>query len=482
MQRGWKYIVVLITMLMFAPKLFAQAEIGKQVENGRILSLKEVFDLVFEFHPLAMQANLLSDKARFQLNAARGFFDPSLQSFADKKVFQGNEYFTIWQNELKVPTWAGIDLKAGYEWNQGPFLNRQLAVPEQGLFYAGVSIPIGQGMIIDQRRAVVRQAQAFTHIAEAERLLLLNNLLLRVAMDYWDWMYQFNRFRLFQAGYEVAMVRLNAVTERIKYGDLASIDSVEAAIEVQQRRQFLGQSRVDYQNSMLRLSNHLWGENQVPLEISENILPQDALADTARVSLQDLEQMILRAGDTHPIIQTYRYKIAQQEIEWRYKANLLLPKIELNLNALQHPVTFNPENLTPGNYSNNYKAGGSFSFPLLVRRQRNELKLAKLYIQEAELDLQQKTREVSNKIRAVYNEMANLESLLQTQETMVVNYTLLRDGEEIRFRNGESSLFLINNRERQLIEAQVKYYEFRSKFALSVTKLVWETGTLATEN
>ncbi len=450
-----------------------------QAPERSVLELKGVYDIVFNFHPVAKQADILSEQAKYSLRAVRGMFDPSIHSFADRKVFGGTEYFTIWQNELRVPTWLGIDLRAGYEMNQGPFLSRQLIVPGDGLFFAGVSVPIGQGMIIDQRRAILRQAQIFTRIAEAERLLVLNNLLLTVTTDYWEWMFQYNRFGFYQTGLEVATIRYNAVVERIRFGDLAAIDSVEAVIEVQQRRQFLDQARIDYQNSMLRLSNHLWGENDAPLELTENVIPQDGLPDTVPITLQQLEEMILQSQENHPLILNYQNKLSQMEIERRYKANLLLPNLRINLNALQQPVTFNSENISFENYSNNYKIGGSLSFPLLLRRQRNELKLANLYIQDTQLELQQKSREISNKIRSVYNEMANYENLMITQERIVSNYNILRDGEETRFRNGESSLFLVNTRERQLIESQVRFYEFRSKYSLSTTKLVWEAGSLA---
>jgi outer membrane protein TolC len=471
-----KFGIILMLIIALVSGAYAQSP------EPSVLDLKGVFDIVFNFHPVARQADILSDQAKYSLRAARGLFDPSIHSFADRKVFGGTEYFTIWQNELRVPTWLGIDLKAGYEMNQGPFLNRQLTVPGEGLFFAGVSVPIGQGMIIDQRRAILRQAQIFTKVAEAERLMVLNNLLLRVTTDYWDWMFQYNRFGFYQTGLEVATIRYNAVMERIRFGDLAAIDSVEAAIEVQQRRQFMDQARIDYQNSMLRLSNHLWGENDAPLELTENIIPSDSLPGAMPVTLQQLEEMVMQSQENHPLVLTYQNKISQLEVERRYKANLLLPNIRINLNALQHPVNFSSENFSFENYSNNYKIGGSLSFPLLLRRQRNELKLANLYILDAQLELQQKSREISNKIRSVYNEMANFENLMITQERIVTNYNILRDGEETRFRNGESSLFLVNTRERQLIDSQVKLYEFRAKYALSTTKLVWEAGTLAGDN
>jgi outer membrane protein TolC len=466
----------ILLILFLAKSINATAQ---NVEDTTfVFELKDLFSIIFNYHPVASQADLLPEQAKQRIRAARGAFDPSIHSVANEKTFKDTRYYTVWDSELRIPTWYGLDLKAGYELSNGRLLNPQNVVPDAGLFYAGFSVPIGQGMVIDQRRAVLRQAQIFSEIADAERLMVLNDLLLRASIDYWDWMYQFNRYRLFQEGYEFAVIRYNAVRERVIYGDLAPIDSVEAVIEVQLRQQNLDQSRIDFNNSILRLSNHLWGENNVPLEMSPNIRPQNEPYEQTLISMDELEQMVTRSKEGHPLLQAYRGKLSQLDVERRFKADLLKPRINLHVNLLQNAAAISTENVNMNYFSNNYKIGGSVSYPLLLRRQRGELKLTKLYIQDTELEISMKTREISNKIRAVYNELVNYATLVTTQERMVSNYIILRNGEESRFRNGESSLFLINTRETQLINSQIKFFELQSKYALSQTKLNWEAGTL----
>jgi outer membrane protein TolC len=462
----------------FSVGFFVLFPIVAQAQDSIVLRLPDLFESVFQYHPVIRQADLLPEHARFRLLAARGLFDPALNSVLDRKEFEGSHYFTVWNNELRVPTWFGFDLKAGYEFNNGQLLNPQNTVPDQGLFYVGISVPIGQGMVIDQRRAILRQAQIFTEIAEYERIILLNNTLLQISFEYWNWMYQHYRYRLYTRGYDLALERYGIVTERVAFGDLAPIDTVEASIEVQMRRQNMNQSRIDYVNSMLMLSNHLWGENNVPLEISDLFVPDMTLLDSV-IDLKQIEKIIELSQEQHPLLQTYRRKLMQFDIERRYKADLLKPQLRIEFNALQHPLSFNEEGVNINRFENNYKIGASFNYPLLLRRQRGELKIVRLYIQETELELQQKSREVSNKIRAAYNELSNYRLLVNTQNNMVINYTILRDGEETRFRNGESSLFLINIRERQLIDSEIKFYELTSKLSFAKSKLTWEAGTLS---
>jgi outer membrane protein TolC len=69
--------------------------------------------------------------------------------------------------------------------------------------------------------------------------------------------------------------------------------------------------------------------------------------------------------------------------------------------------------------------------------------------------------------------------LLKSQKELVENYIILRDGEQERFKNGESSLLIINIRERSLIDSQIKYVEQIGKAALAKEKLLWNAGVLS---
>jgi outer membrane protein TolC len=69
-----------------------------------------------------------------------------------------------------------------------------------------------------------------------------------------------------------------------------------------------------------------------------------------------------------------------------------------------------------------------------------------------------------NKVKQVFNEQINIKNQISLQEQMYLNYLRLQRAEEIRFANGESSLFLINTRENKAIESLQKLVELRSKY------------------
>ena len=64
------------------------------------------------------------------------------------------------------------------------------------------------------------------------------------------------------------------------------------------------------------------------------------------------------------------------------------------------------------------------------------------------------------------------------QQQAVQSYATLQRGEEIKFSNGESSLFLVNARELKTLEARQKLIELQGKEQKAVANTLWAAGTL----
>lgn len=464
-------IFILIISAAFFTKGFSQSD--------STLSLINLYKMVLANHPVAAQAGITGDMGKALLLSARGNFDPIMQAEYRDKAFDGKNYYNSLIGEFKIPTRLGIDFKAAYELNDGAQLNPENYTPNQGIVMAGVSVPIGQGLLIDKRRNALRQAKAMVEMNNAEQIQELNDLLLEVATDYYEWYFRFYAFERVDEGYNLALERLNFVKERIKFGDLAPIDSVEASIEVQQRFIQRMQAGINLVNATLNLSNHIWGENNQPVFLSPDVKPQPLNVDSLFISIPNPESLIQSALNNHPKLLFYRAKIKQIDADRRYKADLLKPNLRLDYNFLQESMVVNDFNTINPDYRANYKVGLVFKYPLLLRKERGDLKLAKLKLSDAEFELTQQTRELENKIRAASNEFSNMPQLLNAQKELVDNYYILRDGEQERFKNGESSLLIINIRERSLIESQIKYIEQSGKAALAKEKLLWIAGVLS---
>jgi len=435
--------------------LFLFQNVFAQEENlTNTLSLNEFLAYVKEYHPLSKLANFEISAAQAQLLKSRGAFDPKVEIDWQNKEFKGSEYYDILNLTFKIPTWFGVELKAGFEQNEGQFLSPQNNVPQDGLYSAGISIPLGQGLFINQRMADLRQSKILQDLSQAQRDILLNRLLYDAVLSYLDWYLANREVRLFINFVERAEVRFDGIKQSALEGDIPTIDTLEAGIIVQNRKLSLEQANLKRIKSRLTLSNFLWFENNVPLELNPLVDPEDLTAGSIDpvlgTNLLQLEDFVL---EDHPKIRALDFKIDQLQVNQNLKADMLKPQLDLEYNFINERVN-QVDNLNFN--ASEYKAGIYFRLPLFLRKERGDLKLAKIKVNEAELDLDFETLQLQNKIQASRSEILSYINQLAIFKSIVQDNSDLLRAEERKFSFGESSVFLINSREVGLIDAKVK--------------------------
>ncbi|MBU2527305.1 MAG: TolC family protein [Bacteroidetes bacterium] len=438
-----------------------------QVSEVSTLSFEEFLGFVKKYHPVAKQAQLKISAGQATLLQARGGFDPKIAVDYDQKRFKGDEYFELLNTTFKIPTWFGIELKGAFEQNEGVFLNPQNNVPENGLYSAGISLPLGQGLLINNRMAALKQAKIFQQLSLAERDLEVNNILYESAIAYFEWYIAYQNWQLSQNFYANAQERYIGIKQRAVSGDLPAIDTLEAGIVVQNRFLSMEQARLDHVKAKLDLSNFLWIENNIPLEVNEGIAPEAIVPESIdRLLGTDLLRTFQENLANHPKILALNYKIEALETERRLKADKLKPKIDFEYNFL----TQNAEDFD-AYFAGDYKTTVRFSLPLFLRKERGELRLSKLKVQDAELDAAYQQLTLENKINAGIAEMNSYREQLVMYDGLVTGYEKLLTAEERKFDLGESSIFLLNSRESALIDS-------RGKENLALKKLLISKATL----
>ncbi|MEK6479140.1 TolC family protein [Catalinimonas sp. 4WD22] len=460
-----------VLSIFFSPKT------ALSQDTVNVLAFREYLQLVVANHPIVKQTGLLSESARQEIRIARSAFDPVLESKYYRKSFKGNNYFSIWENTLRIPLWYGIDILAGYENNGGPNINPEDLTTPQGLTSVGLSIPLGQGLIIDERRATLRQARLLEDLAEAERVKTINKFLLEAVKQYWDWTLAYELLRYNQEGLNFAEFRLSATREKASEGAAPAVDTVEAEILVQDFAVAYEKASLAFNNASLQLSTYLWTENLEPLEIPENVIPSTEGWEIESIQRDSLNQLQTLASENHPELEKIDLKIRQMEIQRRYYQDLFLPKIKLNINVLQTGFAA-PEVYDPQFIDDNHKIGISLVQPLFLRKVRGQRNLYEAKIQEANYDLLYTNQEILAEVEAAFNDWQSLEEQIAFQAGKVRNYLILREAEVERYEQGIGTLFLINKRETSLVDSQIKLAELRAKYAKNKYYLQWTAGSL----
>lgn len=447
--------------------VFVGVVLQGQVQDSVVLRFNEYLGYVKKYHPIAKQAELTLGIGQANLMKARGGFDPKIEVDYARKEFKGSDYYDRLNAAFKIPTWYGIELKGNFEQNDGDFLNPAESVPSDGLYSAGVSMSLGQGLWINDRMATLKQAKYFRDQTRADRDLLVNQILYDAALAYFDWLRAFNETTIYTNFLTNADTRFQGIKRRAAAGDIAAIDTVEAKIAMQSRTLSLEQAKVKLMKRSLELSNFLWMNDNVPIELQSNVIPDVEISGEIDTTLEILGRPLDDFTiENHPKLLSLGYKIDGLRVEKNLKANKLLPKIDLEYNFL----TETPEFINSFE-TQEYKGGLKFQMPLFLRKERGDLKLAKFKLRDAQFDLDNAQIELKNKIVALYRELNSFETQNILIDDIVANYNTLLSAEERKFSFGESSLFLINSRESKLIDSQLKQIEVQNKFYTAKAKL-----------
>lgn len=463
--------LVLFTFFITCFIPFSSAQ-GEAIE----LSIEEYLNLVKSNHPVAIQANLTVEKGSAYLLKARGGFDPKLYGNANQKYFDDKNYFSLMSGGLKVPTWFGITLEAGYEQNEGYFLNPENNNPMDGLWNAGIGITLGKGLFIDERRAELKKAKLYRSSTEEQRRIILNDLLYQSISVYWEWFKSYHARDIYQTAYDNALARFEGIKREATLGNKPMIDTLEYTIIVQNRKIGLQQSQLEYDNNTQLLQVYLWQEGVVPLEISEQVQPPltlEVLLTPSNDSLRLLTDSLL---NRHPEMVNYQYKIESKKIDLRLSKEGLKPELNLKYNALAENTfdnTFETYNV------NNYKWGAEVSFPIFIRKERGQVKLDQLEIRDMEVGFSEKQQVIKYKVLAAYNSWGTSYNQGLLYANNRENYQKLLDAELRLFGLGESSIFMINTREKNYIYSQIDYVKSIAYNQKAKAKMRYSLGVLS---
>ena len=464
-----------LTVLLMASSSSAVGQ--TDTASTRVLDFPAFMELVRAYHPVARQANLVVDRARAEMVAARAGFDPLFYLGGDRKTFDGKFYYDHLNTELRIPTWYGIEISTGLEDNLGDFLNPEYTSGRSS--YLGISVPLARNLVMDKRRAVLQQARIFREQSKAERSLILNDLLFDAGTRYWEWARSYMVYTLLMEAVAVNRQRLDFVRVAAQQGDRPALDTTEALAQLQSFILAGNEAWLDFRKAGLELSNDLWRADGSPYYLPATVRPDTAwiLQDVRRSKLPILEELLASASVEHPKLQSFDFKMRSLEIERKLRFQELLPYVNLKYNALNRG--FNVfDGASAAFYRNNYKFGIDIGVPLRLSQGRGNYAAAKIDISETDLRRSQTRLSIENKVRYHFNELAVLQDQSVTAADNLQNYRRLLRGEELRFREGESSLFMVNFRENTLLQSRRKFIEVMTKARHSELALQWAAGQL----
>jgi outer membrane protein TolC len=462
-------LIALLVSVSFIWELHAQ--------NQEVLTF-DAFKVMLNNHPALRVANLSVERGQQELTKAKGAFDPKISATHQNKFFKSTEYYNQTYIGVDVPLRAPLILKSSFENANGTYVSPDETTPNGGLLNAGVAVPLGQGLITDKNRTELRQAEAYQRYSDIEQNRLIQDLRYEAFKQYWEWWMSAKVLDINREWVSIAEQRLTDTKNRFLAGDIASVDTLETAIQVQNRKQKYQSAEVKWAKESLNLTSQLWEENElnfVPIESINNKIPQKEISfDAALINTNVLTDKTNRVSTTNPQLQKYTPMLEQLRAEERWKKELMKPIVNVQYNALNEATTPSDNMLT----MNNYKWGAQISWPIFMRKAKGDLGITRVKIEELELEALQKTTIIRNKALASIRQLELLRLQLTNVSGNVNNMQRLLDAEREKFNSGESSVFLINTREQQLFDLRVQETEISTQLKLQEIEILYLLGTL----
>jgi outer membrane protein TolC len=457
------FFVLALYSLALVPPTVAQ---NFYPQRGDSLSIEKFLDLVLQANPASRSAEFEDDAARASIRNALGGFDPSLNVDYTYKTKSEVPTIDFLNAGIEIPfaTYFGPKFISKYKRGIGSSVNPIDRTNELGL---GLKLPVFQGIFTDKRRATLAKANFRSDLAIANQRDIQNELLRDASLAYWSWSEAYLQLDVAKRVYDIALQRSTAVAERAKRGESAAIDSIEALQEVEKRRGDYLKAQRKTESASIKLGVFLWNQDgsPKPLEALPYSFPPQPEFSAAQYEKD--KQVALRA---RPEIGQIEFEQRSAEIDVTFASELQRPNLEVSAEAMQYDLD------KIG--IKDYRLGVSISQPLFFREANANKQLAEIKVTRTNF----KRMEIERKILASIDDA--ISAMLRAAErvdatTKETRYALLmQEGERRRFQAGESSLLILNLRERAAAQAQAGQVEAQADYLRAVSDYLWATGRI----
>lgn len=457
-----------VTLNLLRPQSGRKVEAVAPPQAAKLppLTLTDVLRMVEQYHPKLRGADVQRQMAAAKRLEKQGAFDPVFSIGSDYYRFnstttRGRLAETALSDALvEFQTRYGLKVTAGTRHNLGRVKSPLSSTGDTGEYFVEFKVPLLRGARINEKSAAERQALLGEPLAETDYELTRLDLILKAANSYWDWVGAKRKFDVARSLLALAEFRATAVKERVRAGDLPQIDAVEAELEAQRRQGNLVKAERDLQKVAFKLSLSLWAPNgqqalsPLPEQVPDLFAEPALFTDTQAIEGQKF------ALERRPELRALLLNRQLTQVDLDLAKNQRQPGVDL---------TFSPGRDTGfGAIGNTVKAGVTFTLPLRQRTADGRIGAAALKLDKIELDTLHERQRITTEVFDAISAINTSYERYRAAEQEVELAKKLEEGERTKFQLGDSTLFLVNQRERATAEAKVKLIEIQAEYEQAV--------------
>jgi outer membrane protein, heavy metal efflux system len=419
------------------------------------LRLDDVLASVDRSFPLLKAAELESSVARAEVLSAEGGFDVSWKT---RGVVTPIGYYDSLRIESMVeqPTaiW-GASAFAGFKLGRGNFAVYDGAKEtlEYGELRAGMNVPLWRNGPVDRRRATLATAELGREIAGlsvAEQRIRYRRA---AAHGYWAWVAAGRRLGIAQELLQNVQDRDAGLGARIDSGDLPSIERTDNARAIEQRKAQAALAGRGLEQAAIELGLFLRDPNGRPAAPPPSRLPPAFPEPPAELATTSASDSAL-AQAQRPEARQLTAQVRQNEIELRYAKNQLAPGIDIQVAGSQdfgQSLARRPDLKQPI-----LELTLLLDIPIQTRLMRGKADAAAAKATLLGSKRTYATDRIDADVRSAHAALRAARTRIESTRREVSLARVLASAERVRFDHGDSQLLLVNIREQQTAEAELR--------------------------
>ena len=340
-----------------------------------------------------------------------------------------------------------------------------------GEYRAGMRVPLFRDRALDSRRAELGKANLGRRLADLsiqqQRLVILQAATAR----YWNWVAAGRRFAVAQSILDMAVERKKILETAVELGQLPRFEVLDNKRIIEQRRSQFVAGRRGLEQASFDLSLFYRNDLGQPRIPSRAQLPP-AFPRPTGIDEQQLERDISQALDRRPELARLETQQDQVRLDQRLAENRRLPGLDF---ILSYDRELGERRVPRG--PNELRAGVSFELPLQRRTATGQAVAARTRVAQIDQRLQFQREQVSVEVRDAVSAVRAAFEGANVLEAEVLATRQVEDAERLRYDLGESTLFVLNQRELQTADAQVRevsaladYYRALALYELAVAQ------------
>lgn len=399
----------------------------------------------------------------------QGLFDPLLSNESGYTRMQNTsqigvaKYVTFNYPKLELPFRSGVRAFLQYRYNPLSAQSPYIETGRSGEISGGVFIPLLRGFIYNEQSVAEREAKLGEQLAVQTFSLTRLDTLLRSGNVYWTWLGANEKRKVAAHILELAKRVVEISQQQERNGDLAKIYVAEAEEDFERRDADLIQCERDFQRFSFRLSSVLFDLGGTPLPLPTEQNCPESMPRPQSFSLDETEKQVVMALSMRPELKAIDVQSKMAELQLKLAENQLLPAA--NLVATEgHDAGFK-------GIGHTYRGQITFSQPLYLRTARGKLHAAKLRLDKLRKDRQAEEQRIRNEVYDAISAINLAFKRFEALERQVAKADQVYLGERERLQAGDSTVFLVTERERQLTEAKMRTIDAQVEYHNGVLAL-----------